>query len=41
MGVYVVVDHILKAGDTHRNWLQMLHVTEQVTLHPALQIFTA
>jgi hypothetical protein len=30
MGVYVVVDHIMKSGEMNRNWLQMLRITEQV-----------
>jgi hypothetical protein len=32
MGVLVVVDYILKTGEQQRNWLQMLHTTEQVMM---------
>ena len=30
MNVYVVVDYILKLGDTSRNWLQMSNTVHQV-----------
>jgi hypothetical protein len=30
MNVYVVVDHILKVGDSTRNWAQMLQMINQV-----------
>lgn len=33
MGVLVVVDYILKTGEQQRNWIQMLHMTEQASMH--------